>query len=53
MALSAIIYIGNDNDFIVDELKDDSTGSYENSATVEATLKDAAGVEIAGQTWPR
>jgi len=46
------IYIGNDNLLTVDELKNAATGAYINDATVTATLTDADGTEVTGQTWP-
>lgn len=44
--------IGNDLVLDVTGLSDPVTGSYLNSATVTAVMKDAAGAELAGQTWP-
>lgn len=46
------VYIGNDNLLTVDALTNAATGAYVNNATVTATLKDADGTNVSGQTWP-
>jgi hypothetical protein len=46
------ILVGNDNLIEVLDLKNVATGSYINNATVTVTLKDAASVNVTGQSWP-
>jgi hypothetical protein len=48
----SIIYINNDNLLSVENLKNAATGVYINDATVTATLKNSAGVNTTGQSWP-
>ncbi len=47
-----VIYYGNDNMLELRGLKNAASGAYENSATVEVTLKDDDGAEVTGETWP-
>jgi len=47
-----IIYDNSDNLINVTGLKDLSTGAFLNGATVEATVNDASGSPVAGETWP-
>lgn len=49
--MSEVIYVGNDNAVQVVGLAD-LDGVYVNAATVTARLQTAAGVDVAGQTWP-
>lgn len=46
------LYVGNDMLLEVADLKDDVTGEHLNAATVTVTLKDSAGVNVTGETWP-
>ena len=46
------IYDGNDGLIEVKGLLDGVTGEYVSDATLEVTLRDAAGAEVAGQVWP-
>lgn len=46
------LYLGNDMLLEVSGLRDDVTGDYLNAATVTVTLKDSAGVNVTGQSWP-
>lgn len=46
------LYIANDHVLELNGLKDAVTGSYINSATVTAVLKDQVGNQVPGQTWP-
>lgn len=46
------LYVGNDMLLEVSGLRDDVTGDYLNAATVTVTLKDSAGVNVTGETWP-
>jgi len=48
----AIIYLSNDNLLSIEGLKNSSSGSFMNSATVTATLKDSGGTSVTGQTFP-
>ena len=45
-------FIGSDQTLSVSGLRDPITGLYVNTATVRATMYDALGVQVAGQTWP-
>jgi len=47
-----IIYINNDNLLSVENLKNAATDVYINDATVTATLKNSAGGNVTGQSWP-
>lgn len=47
-----ILYVGNDNILELDSLKNDLTGADLNAATVSVTLKDSAGANVAGSSWP-
>ena len=46
------LYLNNDNTLEVAGLQNAVTGQYINDATVEVTLRDADGDEVAGQNWP-
>ena len=46
------LYIDNDNLLSVTGLKNASSGSYMNDATVTATLVDSTGTTVTGQTFP-
>jgi len=48
----ANIYLSNDNLLSIEGLKNSSSGSYLNDATVTATLKDSGGTTVTGQTFP-
>jgi len=50
--MSLKLFIDNDNVLALIGLKNYVTSVYINDATVTATLYDAAGVEVTGQTWP-
>lgn len=50
--MSLLIYVDNDNLLTVDGVRDVSDGSFINTATVTATLKDADGVDVVGQVFP-
>ena len=52
MALSGNIYISNDTQIDVTGLQNAADSSYLNAATVTATLKDSAGSEVSGVSWP-
>lgn len=47
-----LFYCLNDNLIELDGLTNEATGAYVNDATVNCTLKDTAGVDIVGETWP-
>lgn len=49
--MSLVLYIDNDNRIKLSGLKD-ADDTYQNSATVTVTLKDASGNEVSGQSWP-
>ncbi len=46
------IYLNNDNLLSIEALKNASSGSFMNDATVTATLKDSSGNTVSGQTFP-
>jgi hypothetical protein len=46
------IYMDNDNILRAKSLTNALTGDLDGAATITATLKTAAGVGVAGQTWP-
>ena len=46
------VFVGNSNLLELIGLKDVTDDSYINDAAIAATVKDEAGVEVAGQTWP-
>mgnify|MGYP000317170640 CR=1 FL=1 len=46
------LYKGSDMLLEVEGLTDEATGAYLSDASVSATLKNAAGVAVLGQTWP-
>jgi hypothetical protein len=46
------IYINNDNRVVLTGLKNESTGNFENGATVTMTLYDSTGTAVTGQSWP-
>lgn len=48
-----ILLDNNDSILEVDGLKNELTGVFLNAATVTVTLKDAAGADVAGDTWPK
>lgn len=47
-----IILVENDNVVELDGLRNPVTGAFLNAATVDITITDSAGVEVAGETWP-
>ena len=52
MGLDAKIYISNDTLFEVNGLQNALDSTYQNSATVTMTIKDSAGTEVTGISWP-
>lgn len=46
------LYVGNDMLLELQDLTDAITGEAQTTATVTATLQDAAGVDVTGQSWP-
>ncbi len=48
----ANIFISNDNLLSVEGLKNSSSGSFMNDATVTVRLKDSDGSDVTGQTFP-
>lgn len=47
-----IYFYRNDNLIELAGLKDELTEAFVNDATVTAVMKDAAGANVAGQSWP-
>lgn len=47
------IYVGNTNMLELRGLRDGLTGEYLSGATVTATVKDAAGANVTGESWPK
>lgn len=52
MSATEILLVGSSNVVQLTGLRDALSGAYQNAATVTLTLKDAAGVEVTGETWP-
>lgn len=48
-----IILDNNDSVIEVFDLKNELTGAFLNAAAVTVTLKDSAGVDVVGDTWPK
>jgi len=48
----SVIFIDNDNLIELIGLKDIALDAFVNDATVQITLTDTAGDEVAGQSWP-
>lgn len=48
----SIIYIDNNSLVTLTALTNCATGAVDTTATVTVTLKDSAGVDVPGQTWP-
>lgn len=46
------LYVGSDTVLEVSKLANPVSGAYVNDATVSATLKDAAGATVIGQSFP-
>ena len=47
-----IIYVGNNNLLTLSGVTNCATGVIDTSAAVTVTLKDKAGANVTGQTWP-
>lgn len=45
-------FVANTNNLELLGLQNASNGAYVNDATVTVTVKDAAGVNVSGETWP-
>lgn len=52
MSATEILLVGSSNTIEVRGLRDAISLSYQNAATVTITLKDAAGNNVSGETWP-
>lgn len=50
--MSEVLYVDNDNLVEIDGLKDKTDDTYINDATITATLTDADGTTVTGQTFP-
>jgi len=48
----ANIYLSNDNLLSIEGLKNSSSGSFMNDATVTATVKNSGGSAVSGQAFP-
>lgn len=46
------LYIDNSNVIELRELKNSVTGAADTGASVSVTVKDSAGDDVAGETWP-
>lgn len=51
MSINALL-IANSNLLEVNGLRNVATNGFMNTATVLATLQDAKGVDVVGETWP-
>lgn len=47
------LYQGSDMLLELEGLSDEASGAILNGATVTCTLKDSAGVNVVGETWPK
>ncbi len=47
-----VLLIANTNLLELNGLRNAATNSFINTATVLATLQDAKGIDVVGQTWP-
>lgn len=52
MTTEVLLY-GNDNVLEIRGLRNEVTGTFLNSATVTVTLKDSAGTNVTGTSWPK
>lgn len=52
MSQVQILYDNNDMVLEAAGLRNETTGAFLNAASVSVTLKDSAGVNVTGQTWP-
>ncbi len=50
---AAIAFIGNTNDLLLTGLKSEIEDAFLTDATITVTVKDAAGANVAGETWPK
>lgn len=53
MSNITILYVGSDNVIEVAGLQNELSGAFLNSVTVTVTLKDAAGSNVTGDSWPK
>ncbi|MCP5428538.1 MAG: hypothetical protein H6966_09770 [Chromatiaceae bacterium] len=51
--MECVVYIGNSNQVRLLGLRNATTGEYENNGSVSCVLKDSAGDNIQGETWPK
>lgn len=53
--MSDVLFIDSDNNIRVEGLQSTVNGveAYENAATVQVTLLDSLGAEVAGESWPK
>lgn len=52
MSATRVLYVGNTNYVELDALTNEVTGVVITDASVTLRLKDAAGADVAGETWP-
>lgn len=52
MSCSIELYVGNSSVVELQALTNSVTGALETAATVTCTIKDSAGVDVAGMTFP-
>lgn len=53
MSATELLLVGSTNTIKLAGLRDALTLAYKNGATVSITLKDATGVAVSGETWPK
>lgn len=51
--MTSMIYKDNEHLVELDGLQNAADDSYLNAATVTLTIKDAGGVNVTGETWPK
>lgn len=48
-----IAFVGNTNNLEINGLKSEVEDTFLNDATITVTIKDANGVDVAGEPWPQ
>lgn len=51
--VTQIAFVGNTNNLEINGLKSEIEGQFLNIATITVTIKDANGVDVAGEPWPQ
>jgi len=51
--MTGVFYVANDHVLELRNLRDNVSGVFINNATVVVTIKDSAGANVTGETWPK